>query len=93
MAEPLDGSLESKIKDTLRSTLSPRHVPDEVVAVPSIPRTLTGKKMEVPVKKLFQGVTLEEAANIDATADPQALKHFEELARSRGPRRVHRGGV
>ncbi|HLG69558.1 MAG TPA: acetoacetate--CoA ligase [Chloroflexota bacterium] len=80
----MDAALEAKVKDTLRSTLSPRHVPDEVVAVPAIPRTLSGKKMEVPVKKLFQGVPLAKAANPGATADPQALHHFEELAKARG---------
>src|SRR6185312_146998 len=70
----LDEELQRRIKDTLRSTLSPRHVPDEVLAVPLIPRTLSGKKMEVPVKKLFQGVALEKAANPGATADPRALR-------------------
>src|SRR5262249_41292879 len=54
----LEPTVVDKIKSTLRTTLSPRHVPDEVIAVPAIPRTLSGKKMEVPVKKLFQGVPL-----------------------------------
>jgi acetoacetyl-CoA synthetase len=58
-------------------------VPDEVLAVPLIPRTLSGKKMEVPVKKLYQGVPLAKAANPGATTDPRALQHFEELARAR----------
>jgi acetoacetyl-CoA synthetase len=80
----LDAVLERKVKDTLRAALSPRHVPDEVIAVPAIPRTLSGKKMEVPVKKLFQGTALDRAANIGATADPRALQHFEELAKARG---------
>jgi len=82
-SKTMDDSLQARIKDTLRSTLSPRHVPDEVIAVPAIPRTLSGKKMEVPVKKLFQGTPLEKAANVGATADPQALKHFAQLARER----------
>jgi acetoacetyl-CoA synthetase len=79
----MDDSLAAKVKDRLRSSLSPRHVPDEVIAVPAIPRTLSGKKMEVPVKKLFQGVALEKAANVGASADPAALRHFEEIARRR----------
>ncbi|HEY8692293.1 MAG TPA: acetoacetate--CoA ligase [Chloroflexota bacterium] len=79
----MDDSLAAKVKDTLRSTLSPRHVPDEVIAVPAIPRTLSGKKMEVPVKKLFQGVPLDKAANVGATADPSALRNFEAMARAR----------
>ncbi|HLQ31315.1 MAG TPA: acetoacetate--CoA ligase, partial [Chloroflexota bacterium] len=82
-SKTMDDSLQARIKDTLRSTLSPRHVPDEVIAVPAIPRTLSGKKMEVPVKKLFQGTPLEKAANVGATADPQALNHFAQLARER----------
>jgi acetoacetyl-CoA synthetase len=82
-SQSLDGALESRITETLRTALSPRHVPDEVIAVPAIPRTLSGKKMEVPVKKLFQGVPLEKAANIGATTDPQALRHFEQLAKER----------
>lgn len=79
----LDVALSERIKETLRSTLSPRHVPDEVIAVPAIPRTLSGKKMEVPVKRLFQGVALNEAANVGATADPSALLRFEDIARER----------
>ncbi|HEU0168475.1 MAG TPA: acetoacetate--CoA ligase, partial [Chloroflexota bacterium] len=81
--QPLSDDVVNRIKTTLRTTLSPRHVPDEVVAVPVIPRTLSGKKMEVPVKKLYQGVPLAKAANVGATTDPQALRHFEELARAR----------
>jgi acetoacetyl-CoA synthetase len=57
--------------------LSQRHVPDEIVAVPAIPRTLTGKKMEVPVKRLLQGRPLAEVAAAGATADPAALEWFE----------------
>jgi acetoacetyl-CoA synthetase len=79
----LDDGIVTRIKDTLRSTLSPRHVPDEVIAVPAIPRTLSGKKMEIPVKKLFQGVPLEQACNPGATADPKVLEHFEGLAKGR----------
>jgi acetoacetyl-CoA synthetase len=79
----LDAGLQAKVKETLRTALSPRHVPDEVIAVPAIPRTLSGKKMEVPVKKLFQGVPLSKAANAGATVDPRALEHFEQLARQR----------
>ena len=79
----MDDALAARIKDTLRSTLSPRHVPDEVIAVPAIPRTLSGKKMEVPVKRLFQGVPLSAAANVGATADASALLRFEEIARAR----------
>ena len=76
----LDGPLQARIRHALRTALSPRHVPDAIVAVPAIPRTLSGKKMEVPVKKLYQGLPLDQAANVGATADPRALRHFEQLA-------------
>ncbi len=53
--QPLDDALTGKIRSLLRSELSPRHVPDEVHEVPGIPRTLSGKKLEVPVRKILQG--------------------------------------
>jgi acetoacetyl-CoA synthetase len=80
-SQVLDDALKTKIKNTIRSTLSPRHVPDDVIAVPSIPRTLSGKKMEIPVKRLFQGVPLSSAAQLGATNDASALEYFERLAR------------
>jgi acetoacetyl-CoA synthetase len=65
-----------RIRATLRSTLSPRHVPDEISAVPGIPRTLSGKKLEVPVRKILLGTPVEKAANPDAMANPEVLVHF-----------------
>ncbi len=73
----LDAALKGRINGAIRAALSQRHVPDEIVAVPAIPRTLTGKKMEVPVKRLLQGRTLAEVAASGATADPGALQWFE----------------
>ena len=64
-------SSSARINTTIRTQFSPRHVPDEIVAVPAIPRTLSDKKMEVPVKKLFMGVPLEQAANVGATRSPR----------------------
>jgi len=81
----LDVQLKQKIKDTIRTHFSPRHVPDEIVAVPAIPRTLSDKKMEVPVKKLFMGVPLDKAANVGATRSPEAVQYFAELARRSSP--------
>ena len=69
--------------------LSPRHVPDEIIAVPAVPHTLTGKRLEVPVKRLFQGRALAEVAAPGATADPAALEWFAEFRRGTG----RRGGV
>ena len=70
----------------LRSALSPRHVPDEVVAVPGIPRNLTGKKLELPVKRILQGARLEEVASRDALAVPTSLDFYVALAAERSAR-------
>jgi len=72
----LDDDLRSRIRSTIRESLSVRHVPDDIVAVPAIPRTLTGKKMEVPVKRLLLGRPLAEVAAPGAVADPGALDFF-----------------
>jgi acetoacetyl-CoA synthetase len=81
----LDDALRNRIAARIRETLSPRHVPDEILAVPSVPRTLNGKKLEVPIKRLFQGAPLEQAVNPDAVANPDALAHLAALA-ARSPR-------
>jgi len=75
----LDESLIDKIRKGLRKELSPRHVPDQIYAVPQIPKTLNGKKLEVPVKKILAGVPIGQAINKDAMADPLALEHIEGL--------------
>ena len=67
----------------LRTERSPRHVPDEIIEVPEIPVTLTGKKMEVPVRKLMLGLPLTKAASRDAARNPAALDWFADLARRR----------
>ena len=77
----LDDSLKDKIKNTIRSYLSPRHVPDEIYCVSAIPRTLNGKKLEVPVKKILSGVPLEKAANLDSMMNPDSLDYFAALAK------------
>jgi acetoacetyl-CoA synthetase len=79
----LDERLRDRIRAAVREDLSPRHVPDEILEVPSIPRTLTGKKMEVPVKRLLQGHPPDEVVAPGAMADPRALDPFVALARSR----------
>lgn len=81
----LDDALKQKINATIRSHFSPRHVPDEIMAVPAIPRTLSDKKMEVPVKKLFMGVAIDKAANVGATRSPEAVQYFAELAQKSSP--------
>ncbi|MET7998503.1 acetoacetate--CoA ligase [Amycolatopsis sp. NPDC005232] len=72
--------VEPKLRKELRSALSPRHVPDRFVVVGEIPRTLNGKKCEVPVKKILSGVAPERAVSRDALANPTALAPFTELA-------------
>jgi acetoacetyl-CoA synthetase len=88
----LDDALEQRIKAAIRTNFSPRHVPDAIMAVPAIPRTLSDKKMEVPVKRLFMGVPLEKVANAGATKDPEAIAYFAELARRTSPLLHHQGG-
>jgi acetoacetyl-CoA synthetase len=79
----LDDALRARIAGALRTELSPRHVPDRIEAVPAIPRTLSGKKLEVPVKRILLGAPAEVAASRDSLADPRALRPFEALARDR----------
>jgi len=76
----LDEATRSRINGAIRSALSQRHVPDDIVAVPAVPRTLTGKKMEVPVKRLLLGRPLSEVAAMGAIADPSALDFFVDYA-------------
>ncbi|KAA9164389.1 acetoacetate--CoA ligase [Amycolatopsis acidicola] len=72
--------LEPKLRKTLRSELSPRHVPDRFVPVGAVPRTLNGKKCEVPVKKILAGVSPERAVGVGALQNPNALAPFVALA-------------
>ncbi|MEM0120563.1 MAG: acetoacetate--CoA ligase, partial [Thermoprotei archaeon] len=75
----LNPQLESKIKEKIRVDTSPRFVPDEVYQIAEIPRTLNGKKLEVPVKRIIMGLPLEKAVNMGSVANPDALKFFLEL--------------
>ncbi|HUN72925.1 MAG TPA: acetoacetate--CoA ligase [Steroidobacteraceae bacterium] len=77
----LDRTIEDKMRSKLRVEYSPRHVPDRIYQVPDIPYTLTGKKMEVPVRRILAGVPLAKAANRDAVANPHALDYFVEYAK------------
>ena len=80
---PAEGSelgddLVARLRAALRAQLSPRHVPDEIHQVPAIPRTLNGKKLEVPVRKIMLGTDPERAADPNALADPEVLAYFRE---------------
>ena len=72
----LDAALQAKLAAAIRQALSPRFVPDEIVQVAEIPRTLTGKKQELPIKKLLLGQPLEKVVNKDTMANPASLDWF-----------------
>jgi acetoacetyl-CoA synthetase len=76
----LDDALRQRVLGAIRTQASARHVPDTVIEVAEIPRTLTGKKMEVPVRKLLLGMASHTVANPEAMANPDSLKPFIELA-------------
>jgi acetoacetyl-CoA synthetase len=82
-ATPLDGDLRAQIARRVREDCSPRHVPDDVYAVAEVPRTLSGKVLEVPVKRILSGTPPERAASRDSLANPAALDWFVQFARDR----------
>ncbi len=79
-----DDALVKELRTVIRRECSPRHVPDEVIAVAEVPRTLSGKVLEVPVKRILMGVAPEQAAARDSLANPAALEPFVTLAQGRG---------
>jgi acetoacetyl-CoA synthetase len=82
--DELTDEVVDEIKRQVRSRCSPRHVPDQIVRIEAVPRTLSGKKLEVPVKKIFQGADPETAASRDSLANPEAFDWFVDYASS-GP--------
>jgi acetoacetyl-CoA synthetase len=80
----LDDATKANINAAIREALSPRFIPDAIYAVPEIPRTLSGKKQELPIKKLLLGQPIEKVVNKDAMANPGSLDWFVSLARERG---------
>ncbi len=79
----LDDALRSLISRALRTALSPRHVPDTILAVPAVPRNLTGKKLELPVKRILLGARPDDVVSRDALADPASLDAFLAHAETR----------
>jgi acetoacetyl-CoA synthetase len=75
--------MKRKINDAIKTALSPRFVPDEIVQVAEVPRTLSGKKQELPIKKLLLGQPLEKVVNRDAMANPGCLDWYVAFARER----------
>jgi acetoacetyl-CoA synthetase len=80
----LDDGLRSRIRAAVRADLSPRHVPDRIEAIAEVPRTLSGKKLEVPVKRVLAGVPLDQAVSEGALANPDAIRQVVALAREPG---------
>jgi acetoacetyl-CoA synthetase len=78
-----DDEVEQALRRTLRDRLSPRHVPDAIHAVAGVPRTLSGKKLEVPAKRILQGAPVERAAAAGALANPETLDEFVRIAADR----------
>ena len=76
----LDDELESEIKRRIRERCSPRHVPNAIFQIHEVPRTLSGKALEVPVKRILAGTPADQAASRDSLANPEALDYFVDLA-------------
>lgn len=75
----LTDEIRHEINEALKKAYSPRHVPDAIMETPDIPYTISGKKLEAPVKKLLMGIPLEKAANLGIMRNPEALRFFEKL--------------
>ena len=76
----LDDSMDQKIRQTLREMYTPRHVPEKIYQVDDIPYTITGKRMEVPVRRILMGTPLEKAANPNVMSNPTSLDYFVRFA-------------
>jgi acetoacetyl-CoA synthase len=76
----LDDELRNSVRDSIRSHASPRHVPDEIIAVTGIPRTRTGKKLEVPIKRMMQGALAADALKVESVDRPELIAEFERIA-------------
>jgi acetoacetyl-CoA synthetase len=79
----LDEPLKERIRQLIRRDISPRHVPDDLISVQEITYTLSGKKMEVPIRRILLGQPTQKAANPGAMRNPQSIKFFAEFARRR----------
>ena len=82
--QSLDAAMRTRIPDALRNALSPRFLPNDIFQVAEIPRTLSGKKQELPIKKLLPGHPLEKVLNREAMANPGCLDWYVAFARERG---------
>ena len=80
----LDDALRTRIRDAIRTHASPRHVPDDVFAAPGIPHTRTGKKLEVPVKRLLQGSVEGAAFDAGSVDDPELIDWYLDVGAEHG---------
>jgi len=78
----LDEELRGRIARHIREDCSPRHVPNEILQIEEVPRTLSGKVLEVPVKRILMGSPAHEAASVDSLANPKSLDYFVKLAKA-----------
>ncbi len=82
----LDEVMRGRLASAIRASLSPRFIPDEIIHAPGIPRTLSGKKQELPIKRLFQGRPIEKIINREAMANPEVLDWYAQFARKPSPK-------
>ena len=78
----LDDDLRARIKARIRADISPRHMPDDIFAIEQVPYTLSGKKMEVPIRKILLGQDPHKAANPGAMRNPESIAYFVEFAKT-----------
>ena len=77
----LNDVIKAKIRNNIKSRLSPRHVPDDIFSIPEVPRTMSNKKLEIPVKKILMGTPIKKAVNVDSMSNPQSIEIFLELGK------------
>ena len=78
----LTEEIKALINSQLKKEYSPRHVPDDIIQVPDIPYTISGKKMEAPIKKILLQIPLEKSMNIDSMKNPESINFFVEFAKT-----------
>lgn len=79
----LNDEVKQRLTSSIKAELSPRHGPDEIVAMPIVPKTLSGKKLEIPVKRILQGAPVDQSASVGSLADPTSLEPYVDYAKSR----------
>jgi acetoacetyl-CoA synthetase len=83
----LTDDLADRIRAAIREMASPRHVPDEIIPIAAVPRTRTGKKLEVPIKRLMQGAALADVVDPQTVVDAESLKPYVAIAEARNAHR------